>query len=77
MSFFKQFMEAPFLKKAMYAVLAVMVVLNFLILPAASAFRRGENSRFLGRFRPGRRCGLGPACQGGCAHFSGKRRGLL
>ena len=33
MSFIKQFMEAPFLKKAMYAVLAVMVVLNFLIYP--------------------------------------------
>lgn len=33
MSFFRQFMEAPFLKKAMYAVLAVMVVLNFLIMP--------------------------------------------
>jgi hypothetical protein len=31
MSFIKQFMEAPFLKKAMYAVLAVMVVLNFFI----------------------------------------------
>ena len=33
MSFFKQFMEAPFLRKAMYAVLAVMIVLNFLIYP--------------------------------------------
>jgi hypothetical protein len=33
MSFLKQFMEPPFLKKAMYAVLAVMVVLNFMIYP--------------------------------------------
>lgn len=33
MSFFKQFTEASFLKKAMYAVLSVMVVLNVMILP--------------------------------------------
>jgi hypothetical protein len=33
MSFFKQFTDASFLKKAMYTVLSVMVVLNVMILP--------------------------------------------
>lgn len=33
MSIFKKLMQAPLLEKTMYAVLAVMVVLNFLIYP--------------------------------------------
>jgi hypothetical protein len=72
MSFFKQLMEAPFLKKAMYAVLAVMVVLNFLIYPHHPHFGLEKIPGFWAVFGLGVAVALARLAKGAAHTFLGK-----
>jgi hypothetical protein len=72
MSFFKQLMEAPFLKKAMYAVLAVMVVLNFLIYPHHPHFGAEKIPGFWAVFGLGVAVVLARLAKGAAHTFLGK-----
>jgi hypothetical protein len=72
MSFFKQFMEPSFLKKAMYAVLAVMVVLNLLILPPHPHFGAEKFPGFWAVFGLGVAVALARLAKGAAHTFLGK-----
>ena len=72
MSFIKQLMEAPFLKKAMYAVLAVMVVLNFLIYPHHPHFAAEKIPGFWAVFGLGVAVVLARLAKGAAHTFLGK-----
>jgi hypothetical protein len=72
MSFLKHFTEAPFLKKAMYAVLAVMVVLNFLILPHHPHFGAERIPGFWALFGLGVAVALSRLAKGAAHTFLGK-----
>ncbi len=72
MSFLKQFTEAPFLKKAMYAVLAVMVVLNFLITPPHPHFGAERIPGFWAIFGLGVAVILARLAKGAAHTFLGK-----
>ena len=72
MSFIKQLMEAPFLKKAMYAVLAVMVVLNFLIYPHHPHFAAEKIPGFWAVFGRGVAVVLARLAKGAAHTFLGK-----
>ncbi len=72
MSFFKQFVSEPFLKKAMYAVLAVMVVLNFLILPPHPHFGAEKIPGFWAFFGLGVAVALARLAKGAAHTFLGK-----
>lgn len=72
MSFLKQFAEAPFLKKAMYAVLAVMVGLNFLIYPPHPHFDAEKIPGFWPIFGLGVAVALARLAKGAAHTFLGK-----
>jgi hypothetical protein len=72
MSFFKQFMEPPFLKKAMYAALAAMVVLNFLIYPHHPHFGAEKIPGFWAVFGLGVAVALARLAKGAAHTFLGK-----
>jgi hypothetical protein len=72
MSFLKQFTEAPFLKKAMYTVLAVMVVLNFLITPPHPHFGAERIPGFWAIFGLGVAVILARLAKGAAHTFLGK-----
>jgi hypothetical protein len=73
MSFFKQFINAPFLKKAMYAVLAVMVVLNaFFISSPHPHFEAERIPGFWAIFGLGVAVALAKLAKGAAHTFLGK-----
>jgi len=72
MSIFKQFKEAPFLTKGMYTVLAVMVVLNFLILPPHPHFGAEKIPGFWAIFGLGVAVALARLAKGAAHTFLGK-----
>jgi hypothetical protein len=72
MSIFKKFMEVTFLTKAMYAVLAVMVVLNFLILPPHPHFGAEKIPGFWAIFGLGVAVALARLAKGAAHTFLGK-----
>jgi hypothetical protein len=72
MSFFKQFMEVHFLTKVMYAVLAVMVVLNIFILPPHPHFSAEKFPGFWAVFGLGVAVALARLAKGAAHTFLGK-----
>ena len=72
MSIFKQFKEAPVLTKGMYTVLAVMVVLNFLILPPHPHFGAEKIPGFWAIFGLGVAVALARLAKGAAHTFLGK-----
>jgi len=72
MSFLKQFMEAPFLKKAMYAVLAVLLGLNFLISSPHPHFEAERIPGFWAVFGLGVAVALARLAKGAAHTFLGK-----
>jgi hypothetical protein len=72
MSFLKQFKETPLLTKAMYAVLAVMVVLNFLIMPPHPHFGAEKIPGFWALFGLGVAVVLARLAKGAAHTFLGK-----
>lgn len=72
MSFFKQMLEPPFLKKAMYAVLAVLVVLNLFIRPAHPHFSAEKIPGFWAIFGVGIAIALARLAKGAAHTFLGK-----
>jgi len=72
MSSFKKFMETPFLTKAMYAVLAVMVVLNIFILPPHPHFGAEKIPGFWAVFGLGIAVALARLAKGAAHTFLGK-----
>ncbi len=72
MSIFKQFTEAHYLTKTMYVVLAVMVVLNFLILPPHPHFGAEKIPGFWAVFGLGVAVALARLAKGAAHTFLGK-----
>lgn len=72
MSFFKQLMQEPFLAKAMYAVLAAMVVLNFFIYPYNPHFMGEKIPGFWAVFGLGVAIALARLAKGAAHTFLGK-----
>ncbi len=72
MSFFKQLMQEPFLAKAMYAVLAAMVVLNLFIYPYNPHFFAEKIPGFWAAFGLGVAVALARLAKGAAHTFLGK-----
>ena len=72
MSIFKEFAEVFFLKKVMYAVLTVMVVLSFLIYPPHPHFRAEKIPGFWAIFGLGVAVTLARLAKGAAHIFLGK-----
>ncbi len=72
MSFLKRFMEAPILKKAMYAVLAVLLGLNFLISSPHPHFEAERIPGFWAVFGLGVAVALARLAKGAAHTFLGK-----